>query len=128
METKEQIPRIFLGTGYVMGLVPSAATPGDVLVRFWNCNTAIVMRPINTKPTSFMLVGQADLAELTDRTCSELFAFPYISYATFDSQPLPAGETQTSQMSGAVFVDLNLRTLQKITAHTTTHTHDTARR
>jgi hypothetical protein len=125
MSGEDLIPRIYLGTGYVMGLVPPAATVGDVLVRFWNCNTAIVMRPVITvtRPTSFMLVGQADLAELTDRTRSALESYVgTLPHTGFRDQRLPG---MKARRSGAVFVDLNLRTLQKITAHTTTHSHDT---
>ncbi|OAL56197.1 hypothetical protein IQ07DRAFT_497431 [Pyrenochaeta sp. DS3sAY3a] len=38
-------PWIFLGTSYVMGLAPSAAVVGDVVVRFWNCNAALLCDP-----------------------------------------------------------------------------------
>lgn len=95
--------RICLCTDYVMGLVPPTATVDDVIVRFWNCNAAIVMRPADpqSKSTSFMLVGRADVAEVVDQTVG-----------TFPQNHLAPTE--------AVYVDLDLRTLQKITAHITT--------
>jgi len=49
-------PVLFLGTDHCMGLAPSIAKPGDHVVRFYNCNAAILMRPTSTpsaeKPTS----------------------------------------------------------------------------
>lgn len=63
--------RISLETGYFIGLVPPAAKEGDIVVRFWNCSAAIVMRPLATSKITpnqaassqmFMLVGRADVA------------------------------------------------------------------
>jgi hypothetical protein len=115
---ENQSPRICLGTGYVMGLVPAAAILHDVIVRFWNCNAAIVMRPYETNSSRFMLVGRADVADVI----SGMGAGPskdQASLPSWKSRPLPGSGTGTQQ-SGAVYVDLDLLTLQKITAHITT--------
>jgi hypothetical protein len=103
-------PRICLGTGYVMGLVSSAATVGDVIVRFWNCNAAIVMRPVEplSKNTTFMPVGRADIAEVVDGTVG-----------TFSKNRTVPGSEEGSGVREAVHVSLDLRTLQKITCHLT---------
>jgi len=65
-------PRRFLGDDLCMGLAPSTAQEGDLVVRFWNCDAAIVVR--ETCPADqeeggletdalFRLVGRADIAE-----------------------------------------------------------------
>ncbi|KAI0802245.1 heterokaryon incompatibility protein-domain-containing protein [Xylaria sp. FL0064] len=73
LSAENREPRMCLGTGYVMGLVPSAAEPGDIIVRFWNCDAAVVMRPLKTIPTnpktlvSWSLIGRANVAEVCNR-------------------------------------------------------------
>jgi hypothetical protein len=104
-------PRIFIGTNYVMGLVSPAAAVGDAVVRFWNCNSAMLVRPMepHSTPPSFMLIGRADVAEFVHGTNS---AFP---------KPQSSPEAQTgSDHPNAVHVDLDLRTLQQITTNITT--------
>lgn len=48
--------RICVCTGRQIAIVPSAAKPGDVIIRFWNCSAAILMRPCvgnaNTQDTN----------------------------------------------------------------------------
>jgi hypothetical protein len=104
-------PRIFLGTGYVMGLASSAAAVGDAVVRFWNCNAAMLMRPTEpqSSATSFMLIGRADVAEFVNSTKS----------AFLESQSAPGAQTGSAHPN-AVHVNLDLRTLQRITAYITT--------
>ena len=121
MDVNNQAPRICLGTGYVMGLVPPAAILHDVIVRFWNCSAALVMRPTKTHSmtTSFMLIGRADIADIVDRT-DGVPSKAQKRLSMWTSNTLPGSE-KSSQCSGAVYVNLNLRTLQKITAHTTTY-------
>jgi hypothetical protein len=104
-------PRVFLGTGYVMGLASSAAAIGDVVIRFWNCNAAVVMRPTEPRSstTSFMLIGRADVAEFVTGTRS----------AFVEPQSAPGAQTGSAHPA-AVHVDLDLRTLQRITAYITT--------
>ncbi|KAF2829590.1 hypothetical protein CC86DRAFT_286712, partial [Ophiobolus disseminans] len=102
---------ICLGTGHVMGLVSPAATVGDVIVKFWNCDAAIVMRPVepHSEAISFMLVGRADVAEIINGRSS-----------AFSKSRLVHESNAGSKHSEAVQVDLNMRTLQKITAYVTT--------
>jgi hypothetical protein len=104
-------PRIFLGTGYVMGLASSAAAIGDVVVKFWNCNAAMLMRPTEPRSsaTSFMLIGRADVAELVSGTKS----------ASLEPQSATGAQAGLAHPD-AVHVDLDLRTLQRITAYITT--------
>ena len=119
MDANKQTPRICLGTGYVIGLVPPTAEPGDVIIRFWNCDAAVVMRPMksfttDTEVPSFMLIGRADVAEVVDRKSTpgrDLHAEECMLGTTGPNL------RQGSQQSGAVYVDLNWRTLQIITAH-----------
>ncbi|KAK3935097.1 heterokaryon incompatibility protein-domain-containing protein [Diplogelasinospora grovesii] len=124
MGVDKQEPRICLGTGYVIALVPPAARLGDVIVRFWNCDAAIVMRPIKTSmpdaaatTTSFMLVGRADVAEVCDRKTTP-GRDPHAERCM--SGAAAPGFGDGSQHSGAVHVGLNFKTLQIITAYIAT--------
>lgn len=64
-------PRICLCSGHVIALVPAMTRVGDVIVRFWGCGTAAVMRPANASgpviwPGSlapYFLVGKADISQ-----------------------------------------------------------------
>ena len=99
-------PRICLGTDYLIATVPPSAKPGDVIVRFWNCSAAIVMRPIRTNiidtaDSSFMLIGRADVADDVSRM------------ATQESDSHASDWVETG---ARVYVDLDFRTLQIITA------------
>lgn len=111
-EVDEEGPRICLGTGHVIALVPPAAKVGDVIVRFWNCDAAIVMRPVKRAETErgspwLMLVGRTDVAEVCDRK-----AMPSSD---------PHAERHLAHDDGDhIYVDLNLRTLQMITAYIAT--------
>ena len=114
-------PRICLGTACFIGLVPPAARPGDIIVQFWNCSAAIVMRPIDPRATdgiasSFVLVGRAHVAEAHgSKGRSE--------HDTRVKQQPSAGfgpMFEDPQASGLVHVDLDLRTLQIITASIST--------
>jgi hypothetical protein len=116
-------PRICLGTGYVMGLVPPAAQLRDIVVRFWNCDAAIVMRPVTTPTTDttaapmFMLVGRADIAEVIDRN-STPGRDPHAEEC-MSGTPTP-GFREGLQHMGAVYIDLSLEALQVITANIAT--------
>ncbi|KAI0517557.1 heterokaryon incompatibility protein-domain-containing protein [Xylaria bambusicola] len=59
----------FLGTKYCMGLAPPGTVVGDWVIRFWDCDAAIIVRP--NEPASIdspcALVGRADVAEVRDR-------------------------------------------------------------
>lgn len=64
-------PHICLCSGHVIALVPAMTRVGDVIVRFWDCGTAAVMRPANNSgpaiwPGSlapYFLVGKADISQ-----------------------------------------------------------------
>lgn len=114
-------PRICLGTACLIGLVPPAARPGDIIVQFWNCSAAIIMRPIDPRATdgpasSFVLVGRADVAEAHDPKGTP-------EHDTHVTQQPSAGfgpMFEDPEASGLVHVDLDLRTLQIITASIST--------
>ncbi|KAI1171852.1 heterokaryon incompatibility protein-domain-containing protein [Nemania sp. FL0916] len=59
----------FLGTDHCMGLAPAGAAIGDWVLRFWDCDAAIVVRPDNeSDPESpCALIGRADVADIRDR-------------------------------------------------------------
>ncbi|KAK0671021.1 heterokaryon incompatibility protein-domain-containing protein [Cercophora samala] len=131
--------RICLGTGYFIGLVPPAAKVGDIVVRFWNCNAAIVMRPLSSniqdqhEATSqmFMLVGRADVASSADRSDETITSPEHDTH--FERCAAMAGSLEGGDASsvrpagyregcsqkelGAIYVDIGLRTLQMITAN-----------
>ncbi|KAI0976931.1 heterokaryon incompatibility protein-domain-containing protein [Xylaria arbuscula] len=92
-------PRICLGTGYLMGLVPSAAKPGDIIVRFWDCDAAIVMRPTKTTSTPGY--------DLRAEQCML-------------SSIVPGFIKDVPGHFGAIYVSLDLHTLQMITAYIAT--------
>ncbi|KAI0518121.1 hypothetical protein F5B22DRAFT_601770 [Xylaria bambusicola] len=107
-----------------MGLIPSAAEPGDIIVRFWNCDAAVVMRPLKTIPTdpktpvSWSLIGRAHVAEAYNRRSTP-------GYDVRAEQCL-RGKAESGLSEelpghfGAVYVNFDLPTLQKVTACITT--------
>lgn len=108
--TEPPEPLMCLGSNCTMALVPSSARPGDIIVRFWNCDVAIVMRPIVTVvPVSasfFKLVGRADVASMQGLDLHAHQCPLDTSFSTDGKSRLPR----------AVYVDLNMRTMQSITA------------
>ncbi|KAI2624436.1 heterokaryon incompatibility protein-domain-containing protein [Xylaria nigripes] len=76
--------RRFLATDQCMGLAPPGAAVGDWVIRFWNCDAAIIVRPDDaTAPnSSCSLVGRADVADIYrqkdgfDRVANGIL-FPY---------------------------------------------------
>ncbi|KAF2965914.1 hypothetical protein GQX73_g7663 [Xylaria multiplex] len=62
----------FLGTDYCMGLAPPGTALGDWVIRFWDCDAAIIVRPDETSDpnSSCVLIGRADVAEVRDRKTS----------------------------------------------------------
>ncbi|OIW26984.1 hypothetical protein CONLIGDRAFT_656231 [Coniochaeta ligniaria NRRL 30616] len=58
-------PVRFLGSEFCMGLAPAGVKLGDLVVRFWNCDAAVVLRTaIGDYPyRTCELVGRADVAE-----------------------------------------------------------------
>ncbi|KAI0401896.1 heterokaryon incompatibility protein-domain-containing protein [Xylaria palmicola] len=59
----------FLGTDHCMGLAPAGAAVGDWVLRFWDCDAAVVVRPRDpaSPDTVYTLVGRADVADRYDR-------------------------------------------------------------
>jgi hypothetical protein len=55
----------FLGTNHCMGLAPPGAALGDWVIRFWDCNAAVLVRPNGASAQEHMctLVGRADVAD-----------------------------------------------------------------
>lgn len=64
-------PHICLCSGHLIALVPAMTRVGDIIVRFWDCSTAAVMRPAdNSGPAvwlgnlaPYLLVGKADISQ-----------------------------------------------------------------
>ncbi|KAI0145938.1 heterokaryon incompatibility protein-domain-containing protein [Hypoxylon sp. NC0597] len=121
-------PRFCFCTGNHIALVPSATRPGDVIVRFWNCSTAIVMRPYRT---SFMLIGRAGVVRVVGKVTTpkgpvvkdtlgdgaikakhDAHFLDGLSGAFSPTHRLP----NPSSAPGAVCVNLDMSTLQLITA------------
>jgi len=106
-------PRISIGTNRLIALVPAATEVGDVVVRFWNCSAAFVMRPAsgvgrrdNAWPSVpeaeyYMLLGRADVAD--SRGTSSCSA----------DGGLFSGDRSDR---GLVWVNVGMRTLQLLTA------------
>jgi hypothetical protein len=112
-------PRMFLGTGHLIGLAPPATQVGDVIVQFWNCDAAIVMRPGHTPPgeitgcsASFSAAGRADVVQMRDGKGSPG------TDAWAEERICGSGSGNLSETgdSQAVYVDLDFETLQAITA------------
>ncbi|KAL2024433.1 hypothetical protein VTK56DRAFT_8244 [Thermocarpiscus australiensis] len=111
-------PVICLGTNHLICVVPPAAKVGDVVVRFWGCDAAMVMRPMKEAGrgsySSFLLVGRADVAEVVDRKATP-GRDPHAEQALMIKADA-GGAQEGPRASGSVFVDMDLPTLQLITA------------
>ncbi|KAI4150839.1 MAG: hypothetical protein LQ340_003869 [Diploschistes diacapsis] len=108
-----QGPRICLGTNQVIALLPSAARVGDVIVQFWHCDAAMVMRSV-PRPASSSSIGAPD---------GPTPAFKLVGRANVADNSVgkdsPEHDPDNDEGSGAlkaVHVDLDLPTLQTITA------------
>ncbi|KAF2756829.1 HET-domain-containing protein [Pseudovirgaria hyperparasitica] len=109
----DEEPRICLGTNNFIGLAPRSAKVGDVIVRFINCNAALVMRRLSARKRkkseslpstigkSYTLIGRADVASKVN---AELSAAP-------ESPAQMMGKS-----TDLLYVDLNFHLLQLITA------------
>lgn len=57
-------PVRFLGSDFCMGLAPAGVHVGDLVIRFWNCDAAVIVRRGKGTYASWHgLVGRADVAE-----------------------------------------------------------------
>ncbi|KAF2799622.1 hypothetical protein K505DRAFT_230644 [Melanomma pulvis-pyrius CBS 109.77] len=106
-QTKSVNPRICLGTNHAIAMVPPGAELGDVIIRFWHCSAAIIMRPppdnsSDATRSSFRMIGRADVAE--DMGPGELEGDYW-------------GKMENkSRFSARVYVELDFGILQSITA------------
>ncbi|KAI1157581.1 heterokaryon incompatibility protein-domain-containing protein [Nemania serpens] len=60
----------FLGTDHCMGLAPPGAAVGDWVIRFWDCDAAVIVHPEhnrNSWKVPCTLVGRADVVDILDR-------------------------------------------------------------
>jgi hypothetical protein len=99
---KDNDPIRFLGSNYCMGLAPSTTKIGDIIVRFWSCDVALVMRRDTCR---YRLVGRGHVKD-TRR------AGPADDYALL---LIISNEHENCSIDG-ISVDMDLHTLQKITA------------
>ncbi|KAK0718031.1 hypothetical protein B0T26DRAFT_646072 [Lasiosphaeria miniovina] len=116
-----QEPKMCIATERLIALVPRAAEVGDVVVRFWNCDAALVMRrvamhvsPDADVPSSdleyWMLVGRCDVADQGGRNEPSTDTWRFYIKATQEAKR-------------AVWIDLDLRTLQLLTASIAIYEH-----
>lgn len=116
--TKSKEPRICLGTNHTICLVPSTAKVGDLVVQFWHCDAAVLMRPVvtatnNTTAREFMLVGRVDVARHDEG--KELLVEESKDLTLNDKVGGP-GIHSGIQAPEAFCVKLDLQILQKISA------------
>ncbi|KAI0156472.1 heterokaryon incompatibility protein-domain-containing protein [Xylariaceae sp. FL1272] len=119
--SKNTEPRMCLGTGYLMGLVASAARIGDIVVRFWNCDATVVMRPTqislmdSQNSTVFSLIGRANVADIYNRT--ESAGRDLRAEYCMSSTPARGFVEGPSHHFGPLHVRVNIQTLQMVTAY-----------
>ena len=109
-------PRICIGTEHLIALVPPATEVGDVVVRFWGCDAAFVMRPMGVEclqedsqkalVSYFLLVGRADVADKSLQGDHSDDAGRFNINTTKENKSL-------------VWINLGTRTLQLLTASIT---------
>ncbi|KAH8888502.1 hypothetical protein GQ53DRAFT_767550 [Thozetella sp. PMI_491] len=121
-------PVRFLGSDFCMGLAPTAARVGDLVIRFWRCDAAIVVRrpAAAAQPdedAEYWLVGRADVAEphkgLVERDSEAKGAMKVVEVADHAARnakgekpvPLPR-----KKMTRGVYVSTDYDTLQKISS------------
>jgi hypothetical protein len=122
--TRDNDPVRFLGTNCCLGLAPPEARCGDHIIRFWNCDAAIVMRPEthftkNGPREYYELVGRIDIAEPYERRIYGVGESQADNRAK-DLMRIPANWKQGTVPAGAktraVYVDMEFETLQQISA------------
>ncbi|KAL8388239.1 hypothetical protein RB595_009368 [Gaeumannomyces hyphopodioides] len=134
-------PRRFLGSDRCMGMVPGEAQVGDLIVRFWNCDAAVVVRTSDFRVPHYpdfgqpgqnkriprvdmvadrnqfthKIIGRADVAELKSRIPHDPKAKDKMEVygGDFrDGRYVASG--QSPPRTDAVYVSMDLRTLQKV--------------
>ncbi|KAI1417814.1 heterokaryon incompatibility protein-domain-containing protein [Hypoxylon sp. FL1857] len=116
-------PKFCVCTGNQVALVPSTAQPGDVIIRFCESCTAIVMRRYKDGGP-FMLIGRADVANPVEREPPKtkpkngetVLPGPQAHFLAGFKGDLCRQYRGKSRAPGAVHVDLDFDTLQQITA------------
>ncbi|KAJ2988412.1 hypothetical protein NUW58_g3991 [Xylaria curta] len=106
--------RRFLGTDRCMGVAPPGAAIGDWVIRFFDCDAAVVVRPNDASDpnTPCMLVGRADVADILDRKGPH-------GYDKLGSLALQRGYSDDPDHKRFDLV-MDWHTLQRITASITT--------
>ena len=107
-ESSFESPRMFIGTNHYIGLLPASARADDVIVQFWNCDAALVLRPekaaklemlledVDLSTFVFSVIGRADIVDQTDHVMK--------------------GFDLLKNTNIAVYVDLDFHTLQALSA------------
>lgn len=116
-------PHICLSSGHLIALVPAMTRVGDIIVRFWDCSTAAVMRPVDnfglegwtsdlagwtSDLTPYFLIGKADISQPRGP-----WEEPVLYRGRVMGLPPPAGTPYTSNV---LDVDLDFRSLQMLSA------------
>lgn len=123
-------PVRFLGTDCCLGLAPPETRCGDLVVRFWNCDAAVVVRRTDHhsvgdgSPEYYELVGRADVAEPytrrgdgSDHQAKDLMR---VSGGTWPPKGVAAKDWPKAAPAGlktkAMYVRTDFETLRKISA------------
>jgi len=106
----------FIGTDCCIGLAPPGAARGDWVIRFWDCDTAVVVRAFDGDETDtntvLRLIGRADVADISDRKG------PHGD--TFGNEALQRDYFTFYTPSKIIDMVMDWRTLQRVTASITT--------
>ncbi|KLU83740.1 hypothetical protein MAPG_02791 [Magnaporthiopsis poae ATCC 64411] len=124
-------PRRFLGSDRCMGMAPEGAQVGDLIVRFWNCDAAVVVRASQDRvppcrdserepagaPSQqiYHIIGRADVAEQQSRSPQDAKAKDKMKVygAVFEGgRYVASGESPPR--TDALYISMDLRTLQRV--------------
>jgi hypothetical protein len=120
-------PIRFLGSDFCMGLAPTGVRVGDLVVRFWNCDAAVIVRRgVGDQAYLHRLVGRADVAEPDDQRRGGMDNTAKDAMRSFGgdgdgvSQPGEDRDFRSGTSRGlrtkAMYVRLDFETLQLISA------------
>lgn len=108
-------PRFFAGTDMLMGLAPPGAQVGDWVIKFMDCDAAVVVRPLGLpeddyRTRSYALVGRADVADIEgdDRQSDDMAACEALFRDVDETEEVPMDKRMDMIMSW--------RTLARLTA------------
>ncbi|KAL8414516.1 hypothetical protein RB594_005666 [Gaeumannomyces avenae] len=126
-----RLPRRFLGSDRCLGMAPAEAQVGDLIVRFWNCNAAVVVRTsshcrvpryrdYNDRVAAMHqniheIIGRADVPELKSRTPHDPEAKEKMKVhgGVFDNGGYVAFDGNRPR-TNAVYISMDFRMLQKV--------------